>query len=58
MHWGSAITNCDEANLVSQDSNFLSEIYDEQYLVIHDTEWDLGQPTMVISKLSLTRYRF
>ena len=36
------LQNCDEANLVSQDSNFLSEIYDEQYLVIHDTEWGSG----------------
>jgi len=33
------LDQCGEPNLVSNDPDFKSRIYDEQYLVIHDDEW-------------------
>ena len=36
------IQNCDADDLVSLDSDFKAQIYDEQYLVIHDSEWAEG----------------
>ncbi|MFK8114394.1 MAG: hypothetical protein AB8B91_19485, partial [Rubripirellula sp.] len=34
------IEHCDDPNLVCNDQKFKEKIYDEQFLVIHDSEWN------------------